>query len=580
MTRFDRPTLVVPGRRLLGAAGLAFLLACSQQTRAQTPATKTGEPQKPAPAAASPDAPPAATPKPDAKPASTLPQVEPPDGKWLTDEKGRQYFLQEVPRVEGWYHWLNPEKTAVRLAYGMSFEVASYDDDSFEIRVYKVPPPGEAPPPPPRRPEPTAEEKEKIAASYRNETGAADRLTFAPFGNGLPDQGQWRNGFKVADMNGDGHPDIVHGPPRKGRGVPIIFLGDGKGNWRHWTEVRFPRLPYDYGDVAVADWNGDGRLDLAFAVHLKGFIALVADGPASFVEWGRGLDFQDPGQGGADASGFSSRTLEAADWNGDGRPDLLSLGEGPRLMSTPGERQSQSYGSVVFLNQGDGSWVRKDELKEGARGFGEDLAVADFTNDGKLDIVLGTSVMGARDIVRIGGDGGTWSKSDLPGLRPKGYVGAVDAGDWNGDGRLDLAVGYLAREANIWRTGLDVFLARAEGGWERKGVAVEESRDWLTSVDSGDLDGDGKLDLAAATGDGEVWVFLGKGDGTFLKEKSPEVPTSVRGCRGYDVQIVNLDGDPAEELVAEFAGEPSALFAATQCLQEGALTAWDVGMAN
>jgi hypothetical protein len=578
MTRSIRVTLAVPGCRVLAAAGMAFLLACSQQTRAQTPAAKAIEPQKPAPAAPATASPQTATASPAPR-QPVVPEVEPPDGKWQTDDKGRQYFVQEVPRVEGWYYWLNPEKTAVRLAYGMSFEVASYDEDSFQIRVYKVPSGAELPPSKPRREEPTAEDIEKVAATYRNETGTAiaGRLTYAPFGDGLPSRGQWRNGFKVADLNGDGHPDIVHGPPRKGNGMPVVFLGDGKGGWRRWAEVRFPPLSYDYGDVAVADFNGDGRLDLAFANHLKGFIALVADGPASFVEWGRGLDFQVPGQGGADASGFSSRTLEAADWNGDGRPDLLSLGEGPRMMASPSERPSQAYGLVVYLNQGDGSWVRKDELKEGGRAFGDDLAVADFTNDGKLDIVLGTSVMGAKDILRIGGEGGSWSRGDLPGLRSRGYVSAVDVADWNGDGRLDLTVGYLTREANVWRTGIDVYLSQAAGGWKRTGVAVEENRDWLTALDSGDLDGDGKLDLAAATGKGELLVFLGKGNGSFQKEKSPEVPANVLGCRGYDVQLVNLDDDPADELVAEFAGEPPVMFAAPKCQQEGAMMAWDVG---
>jgi len=119
-----------------------------------------------------------------------------------------------------------------------------------------------------------------------------------------------------------------------------------------------------------------------------------------------------------------------------------------------------------------------------------------------------------------------------------------------------------------------ILLARADGGWERKGMAVEENRDWLTALDSGDLDGDGRLDLAATTGDGEIWIFLGKGDGSFLREASPEVPPSKGGCRGYDIQIVNLDADPAEEIVVEFAGEPSAMFAPMQCPEEGSLTAW------
>ena len=53
-----------------------------------------------------------------------------------------------------------------------------------------------------------------------------------PFDAGLPHEGQWRNGFDIADMNGDGLLDIVHGPPRKGDRRPHVFLGDGKGNWR------------------------------------------------------------------------------------------------------------------------------------------------------------------------------------------------------------------------------------------------------------------------------------------------------------------------------------------------------------
>lgn len=575
----DRSNLVRPLGTLLAAAGMAFIFACSQQA-ALDPAGASAAASEASPETAS--SPGGA----GGRPAMEIPQPEPPDGEWLTDEQGRQYFLEEVPKVEGWYHWLDEEKTQVRLWHGMVFDASDHDEDSIRIKIYKAQP--DASPPALRRAETTPGDKEKIAATYRNETGTADRLTLEPFGRGLPSQGQWRNGFKIADMNGDGHPDIVHGPARKGSGRPNIFLGDGRGGWKRWAEVKFPDLGYDYGDVAVADFNGDGRLDLALAIHLRGLIALVADGPASFKEWSEGIGFQVPGQG-REAAGFSSRTLEAADWNGDGRPDLISLGEGPRMAAAApggGERRpvgGESYGVVVFLNQGDGGWLRQDELKSGSRLFGEDLAVADFTNDGQLDIVLGSSVLGEKDILRIGSTGqavdtgvagASWSEAPLAELRPRSYVGAVDAADLDGDGRVDLAVGFLSREGEAWRTGVDVLLARADGSWERRGVAVEETRDWLTALDSGDLDGDGRLDLAATTGDGEVWIFLGKGDGSFLREESPEVPPSEGGCRGYDIQIVNLDADPGEELVAEFAGEPSALFAPTLCPQEGSLTAW------
>lgn len=570
--------------RLLAVCGIVVLCACSQQPRpAANPGTSPGgtaEPasattaQKPAAGAPVSSDPDAAPTDPDAPALSS--GLEPPDGKWLTDDQGRQYFLSEIPKAEGWYRWLNEEKTKVQVQYGMVFDVASYDDDSFQVKIYKV---DNEPAPPSAAPSP--QEVEKIAASYRNATGTSDRLFLEPFGKGLPERGQWRNGFKIADMNGDGHPDIVHGPARKSMGGPVIFLGDGKGSWKRWSGVRFPPLAYDYGDVAVADFNGDGRPDMAMAVHLRGLIVLVSDGSGGFKDWGKGLDFQVPGQGG-DAGGFSSRTLEAADWNGDGRPDLLSIGEGPRMQGnlSPGAggrvSAGTAYGALVYLNQGDGTWTRKDELSDSSHLFGEDLAAADFTNDGRLDMILGSSVFGETDILRIGGTDGVGTKAELPGLRPSSYVGAVDVADFNRDGKADLAVGYLTREGGAWRTGIDVFLAtagKAHGGWDRKGVAVIDGRPWLTALDSGDLDGDGKLDLVATTGEGEVWVLLGKGDGSFDRETSPEIPVHA-GCRGYDVKLENLDGDPADELVAEFSGEPSALFAPTQCLTEGGMGAW------
>ena len=57
-------------------------------------------------------------------------------------------------------------------------------------------------------------------------------------------------------------------------------------------------------------------------------------------------------------------------------------------------------------------------------------------------------------------------------------------------------------------------------------------------------------------------------------EKTSEVPVEDGGCQGFDVALRDLDGDGRAELIAEFAGEPSALFAPDNCLHQGALRVW------
>lgn len=547
----------LPRVAALLAAALLSLAGCSQQPSAGSSA-QAGK-----------TAPPAAA-GPGAAPASgVVPPLEPPDGKWLVDDQGREYFVSEVEKEkEGQYLWLNDEKTQVRLWYGAQYDVVGHDEDSFQVKIYRV-----AAAEPPKSKEPTADELAKIAASYRVETKAVDRLTLESFGAGLPAEGQWRNGFKIADMNGDGHLDIVHGPARKGLKRPNIFLGDSRGNWRRWAEAQFPPLPYDYGDVAVADFNADGRPDLAFAIHLTGLVVLVAEEGGKFREWSKGIDFKGTGT----ESGFSSRTVEAADWNGDGRVDLIAFGEGPQMAGAgrPGQQVRPGgggYGLVVYLNQGDGSWTRQGEGEQ-AKLFGDDLEVVDFTNDGHLDIVLGSSVLGAKDLLRIG-SGGSWQVARLDLLRPASLVGAVDAADFDGDRRIDLVLGYMAREGGVWRTGIDLLVATASGGWERRPLYAAEGRKWLTALASGEVDGDGRRDLAALTGDGETLLFLGRGDGSFQREESPEVPVMTGGCKGFDVKIADLDGRPGGEVVTAFAGEASALFAPERCLSEGAMAAW------
>ncbi|MCB1058009.1 MAG: VCBS repeat-containing protein [Acidobacteria bacterium] len=517
-------------------------------------------------------------------PMDDLGSLEPADGKWLKGEDGREYFVKEVKKVRGTYAYEGKDK--IRYKHWFLFDLDHETADAFFIKIYK---PAERAPG--SSPEEKAKEREaklaEIAATYKLDVGESDRITFKPFDRGLPRREMWRNGFDIADMNGDGHPDIVHGPARKGAPIPHIFLGDGAGNWKQWSEVRYPRSPYDYGDAAAADFNGDGLMDLAFGFHLRGVLAMVQQSPGVFVRWSDGLDLAVPGAG-SDASGFSSRAIETADWNGDGRPDILALGEGPRPAGTKSNKDAdtgmlptQSFGLVVFLNQGDGTWKR-DAGGDHRKGvFGDALAHGDVNGDGHMDVVTASNLLGVRDVLYLGHDDNSWSQDKLDAARPSAYLESVAIADFDGDGRDDVAIGYASWEMKMWRTGLDILLAREGGTWQRKSIFLDESRLSLWALATGDIDGDGHADVVTATGKGDMIVFLGDGAGNFTREASPEM-RSPHGCRGYAVRLHDLDGDGRDEVVAAFAGEGSALpmpeFPET-CKSGGAIVAWraDVG---
>jgi hypothetical protein len=82
-------------------------------------------------------------------------------------------------------------------------------------------------------------------------------VRFEESSDGLPDAGSWRNGGAVADMNGDGNPDIVLPPQRAGNGIPAIFVGDGKGGFREVFHDRaFPSRRLVATDVDRDGWTG------------------------------------------------------------------------------------------------------------------------------------------------------------------------------------------------------------------------------------------------------------------------------------------------------------------------------------
>jgi hypothetical protein len=381
-------------------------------------------------------------------PASAAAQAPSPGPahEWLVDERGRAYRIERIDKRQP---HLRLEGNRLRIPYGLTLDLAGEDERYFLAKVYRHPEGGDGGPVAPAAGSgPAPDDKARIAASYAFELGTSRTLAFDAFDEGLPRSGQWRYGFALADMNGDGHLDIVHGPPRRTPGPPVIFLGDGAGHWRRWSTA-FPAQRYDYGHVAVADFDGDGHLDLAIGMHLMGIGVLLGDGAGRFRRASQGLDPLDP------RSAFSSHALVAVDWDGDGHVDVVGLGEGPRLGMLRGAAAevSAQTGLVLYRNRGDATWQK---TTGGRRLAGDTLVLAQSRPDGRPWLVAGSITAGQSDLVVRPGN--PFSVEALPGLRPVAVVRAVALADFDGDGREDAAVGFFAYEGGEFRSGIDFFL--------------------------------------------------------------------------------------------------------------------------
>jgi hypothetical protein len=303
----------------------------------------------------------------------------------------------------------------------------------------------------------------------------------------------------VADVNGDGKPDIIvahectFGGCEKNAGVSVL-LGNGDGTFK-------PAVTYNSGgeqstSVAVADVNGDGKLDLLVTNTCpSGGIACTEVGGVSVLLGNGDGTFQAPVSYGS--GGIGPMSIAAADVNGDGKIDLVVANCG---CAFGGFYNPGTVG--VLLGNGDGTFQAAVSYSSGQNPWA--IAVADVNGDGKPDLLVANSCWCGHDAtvaVLLGNGDGAFQPAvtyDSGGEDPF----SVAVADLNGDGKLDLIVGNHCANGDCNTDATTGILLGNGDGTFQPVVAFDPGQDWTNSVAVADVNGDGRLDLVFANGGG------------------------------------------------------------------------------
>lgn len=347
----------------------------------------------------------------------------------------------------------------------------------------------------------------------------------------------------IADFNGDGKPDLA---VANGYAHTISIYENVSSNGKLTADSFRPPIVIPFTSkqiedpmwLTAADVDGDGKIDLVAPAEASNQIIVYRNistgGPLTPKSFAPPVGF---------AVGRGPRNAVVADFDGDGKPDIACANIGDNTVSilrnigTAGVIDSRSFASPVTLPLGLAP---------------HDLAVGDLDGDGKPDLAVINYEGGLISIFRnISKPGEMNTNSFGPRVDLSAPVSAssIALGDLDGDGKLDLLVGFTRgnNKVLVYRNLSSPGTLSAKSFSE---PTVFPAPGWISSVTMGDLSGSGKLDIAVVDQmPSTLSIFQNVGAGPFNESSLKPRLDLVPGQNPYSVQIVDLDGDGRPDIV-------------------------------